>query len=214
MNEIRNLLGRSNTSIYRQVLLVIAFLLAGNITVNTLHAADNQEHRAPESDKGFRRSFHLIELPDVTLTDMNGTQVSLSSELGNDKPLMVNFIFTSCPSICPILSAMFSQAQNHLGSDLDTIRMVSISIDPEHDTPEELRKYAETFHAGPQWHFLTGNLDDIIAVEKAFDVFRGNKMNHEPYTFIRAVNSDSWVRIDGFIGAADLATEYQRVTAN
>ncbi|MAF82590.1 MAG: SCO family protein [Gammaproteobacteria bacterium] len=214
MNEIRNLLGRSNIIIYRQVLLAIAFLLAGNITINTVYAAGNPEHRAPESEKGFRRTFHEIELPDVTLTDMNGTRVALGSELDDDKPLMVNFIFTSCPSICPVLSAMFSQAQNHLGPDLDTIRMVSISIDPEHDTPEELRKYAETFHAGPQWHFLTGNLDDIIAVEKAFDVFRGNKMNHEPYTFIRAVNSDSWVRIDGFIGAEDLAKEYQRVTAN
>ncbi|MBT76568.1 MAG: hypothetical protein CL798_00060, partial [Chromatiales bacterium] len=213
-NKIRNLLGHSNIIIYRQVLLAIIFLLAGNITINTLYAADHPEHRASESEKSFQRSFHLIEPPDVTLTDMNGTPVSLSSALDNDKPLMVNFIFTSCPSICPVLSAMFSQAQNHLGSDLETIRMVSISIDPEHDTPEELRKYAEKFHAGPQWHFLTGNLDDIIAVEKAFDIFRGNKMNHEPYTFIRAARSDSWLRIDGFVGAADLTNEYRRIVAN
>ena len=64
--------------------------------------------------------------------------------------------------------------------------MVSISIDPEYDTPEALNAYARRFDAGPQWEFLTGSLDDSIAVQKAFDADRGDKMNHAPLTLFRA----------------------------
>jgi protein SCO1/2 len=87
--------------------------------------------------------------------------------------------------------------------------MVSISIDPEHDTPEALSAYAGRFGAGPQWEFLTGSLDDSIAVQRAFDADRGDKMNHAPMTLFRATPESQWVRYEGFATAADLAKEYR-----
>ncbi len=116
-------------------------------------------------------------IPDVKLLDPNRARVSLRSQL-DDKPVILNFIFTSCGAICPVMSTTFSQVQKALGPERNAVRMVSISIDPEHDTPEALKIYARQYGAGPQWQMLTGSLDDSIAVQRAFNVYRGDKMGH------------------------------------
>jgi protein SCO1/2 len=72
-----------------------------------------------------------------------------------------------------------------------------------------LREYAERYKAGPQWRFLTGDLDDSIAVQKAFDVYRGNKMSHEPTTLLRVSQDGPWVRLDGIASAAQIVAEYR-----
>jgi protein SCO1/2 len=125
--------------------------------------------------------------------------------------VLLQFIFTTCPTVCPVMSGTFSAAQEKLGADLARVRMISISIDPEQDTPERLREYARRFKAGRQWLFLTGNLDDIVAVQKSFDAYRGNKMRHEPLTFLRAAHGKTWVRLDGLMSAAQLVAEYRRL---
>ena len=88
---------------------------------------------------------------------------------------------------------------------------MSFSIDPEHDTPARLSEYAKRFNAGPQWDFYTGDIDDIIGVQKDFDVYRGNKMNHEPTTLMRKSKADAWVRIDGLASGKDIVKEYRQL---
>ena len=143
------------------------------------------QHRAMMAQKGYQRSEHAYPLKDYALVDMAGEETSLLQELDTDRPVMVNFIFTTCTTICPVMSAVFAQVQKELGPESTDVRMISVSIDPEYDTPERLRDYAKRYGAGPQWQFLTGDPDDIIAVQKAFDVYRGNKMSHEPTTLLR-----------------------------
>jgi protein SCO1/2 len=133
--------------------------------------------------------------------------------LKHDGPVLLQFIFTTCPTICPVMSGAFSAAQGKLGADAARVRMVSISIDPEQDTPERLREYARKFKAGPQWLFLTGDLDAVVSVQKSFDAYRGAKMRHEPLTFMRAAPGKPWVRLDGLMSAAQLVAEYRRLTS-
>jgi protein SCO1/2 len=76
--------------------------------------------------------------------------------------------------------------------------MVSVSIDPEEDTPARLTEYAKRFGAGAQWSFYTGSVESSIAVQRAFDVYRGDKMNHSPVTLFRPAPGRAWVRLDGF----------------
>jgi protein SCO1/2 len=102
------------------------------------------------------------------------------------------------------MSATFEQVQRELGEDAGKVLMVSVSIDPEQDTPSALAAYAKRFHAGPQWTFLTGSLEDSIAVQKAFDAYRGDKMNHAPLTLLRGAPDAAWIRFDGFATAGDL----------
>jgi protein SCO1 len=170
-------------------------------------AADLHQHQQEPGSAGIKRSLANYRLPDVTLVDQNGKPVSLREILSANEPVMLNFIFTTCRGICPVMSATFAQVQNDLGRDAGRIRMFSISIDPEQDTPPVLAAYAERFHAGPQWAFLTGTLEDGVAVQKSFDAYRGEKMGHTPLTLMRAAPDAQWVRYDGFASAADLSNE-------
>ena len=176
--------------------------------------AGHEHHHMP-SPPGYQRSLASYSVPDVTLLDQHGQRVSLPELLESGKePVMLNFIFTTCTAICPMMTAIFAQVQTQLGSDAGRVRMVSVSIDPEHDTPTELAAYAARFGAGPQWVFLTGSLDDSIAVQQAFDAYRGDKMNHTPLTLFRAASATQWVRYDGFADAADLTKEYRGMLAD
>lgn len=175
-------------------------------------ADPHAHHRAMLMQQAaFQRSVHRYRLPDAKLIGTDGKETTLLEVLGGGKPVMVNFIFTTCTTICPVLSATFSQVQGELGADRDAVRMISISIDPEEDTPDRLSAYAERYHAGPQWRFFTGRLDDIIAIQKAFDVYRGNKMSHEPAILLRGDADSPWVRLDGFASAADVVKEYEQL---
>ena len=171
-------------------------------------ADPHAHHRHMMESKTYSRSEHDYQLPDVELVNMAAENTSLLDEVNSGKPVMVNFIFTTCTTICPLMSATFSQVQSELGAESDALRMISFSIDPDQDTPERLREYAGRFKAGPQWQFLTGSLENSVAVQKAFEVYRGNKMNHEPTTLMKAADSDTWVRIDGLARAADIVAEY------
>jgi protein SCO1/2 len=91
--------------------------------------------------------------------------------------------------------------------------MISVSIDPEEDTPPRLREYAKKFSAGPQWQHYTGTVAASVAMQKAFNAYRGDKMNHDPLTLMRAAPGKPWVRVDGFASAADLQGQYQAMTA-
>ena len=170
-------------------------------------------HQHMMQRKDYSRSEYTYVLPDLPLVAADGEKTSLLDEVNTGEPVMLNFIFTTCTTICPVLSASFSQVQQQLGAERDQVRMVSITIDPEHDTPARLRAYAARYHAGSQWQFLTGNLDDIMSIQKAFGAFRGTKVNHEPFTFLRATPASPWVRLDGLASASDIVKEYRQLVA-
>ncbi|MBK8638824.1 MAG: SCO family protein [Chromatiaceae bacterium] len=164
----------------------------------------HHHHPAPAS---VSRSQAHYSIPDVTLVDQEGRPVILRDLLNTDKPILANFIFTTCTAICPAMSATFQQVGRELAGDRDQVMMVSFSIDPEQDNPSALAHYAERFDAGPQWVLLTGSLEDSIRVQKAFDAYRGDKMNHAPLSLLRIGHGENWVRFDGFASATDLVTE-------
>lgn len=170
-------------------------------------AHESAEHRHTLS-KDVKVSLVDYKVPDLTLVRDDGTRVKLPRELDDGRPVVMNFVYTTCPGICPIMSAMFSEFQDRLGAERSRVHMVSISIDPEQDTPARLREYATKFSAGPQWQHYTGTVADSIAVQKAFGVYRGDKMSHDPLTLMRSEPGKPWVRIDGFATAVDLVSQY------
>jgi cytochrome oxidase Cu insertion factor (SCO1/SenC/PrrC family) len=159
------------------------------------------------------RSNAEYRIPPVTLLRDDGKSVSLTTELDDGRVSVVNFVFTACTTICPVMSQTFSQLQNRLGSERDKVHMLSISIDPEQDRPARLSEYARKVHAGPGWRHYTGTAEAIVAVQRAFDAYRGDKMNHTPVTFLRAAPGGRWVRIDGFASADELAREVHTLLA-
>ena len=194
--------------------LSLAPCVPGAIAAESMH--DHHHHHAMSAAQdGYVRSQVDYTVPDVKLVNAEGATVPLRSELAEqDKPVILNFIFNTCGAICPVMSATFSQVQESLGEARDAVRMVSISIDPEQDTPDALKAYAGKYGAGPQWQMLTGSLDDSIAVQRAFGVYRGDKMSHQPATFLRAAPGQPWVRLEGFASAADILREYRQLRSN
>lgn len=174
---------------------------------------EHAQHMQMMQRQGYDRSTHDYALSNFALVDMHGKATTLAQELDTPMPVLLNFIYTTCTSICPVLSATFSQVQRDMGSEVQHVRMISITIDPEQDTPAQLRNYAERFHAGPQWRFLTGELDNIIAVQKVFDIYRGSKANHEPITLLRASGASEWVRVEGLASAAEIMKEFNALAS-
>ena len=163
----------------------------------------------PADAPRFTRTEVAIELPDVTLIDQYGREVSFRRELLGDKPVFVEFIFATCTTICPVLSAGFVSMQRKLGDDRRKVLLVSITIDPEHDGPEELRKYLDRYGGKSGWDFFTGTREDIDLVMRAFDAYVADKMSHRPVTFIHGPGRDQWISIDGFAGSKDLMKELE-----
>ena len=194
--------------------LVALPVLLRLLVVDPAHAHEEGDHsqHGAMAPGPLKRSMARYEVPDVTLTDANGKAVALRAALAEDAPLMLNFIFTSCTTICPVMSGVFSQVQSRFAQTGKRVRMISISIDPEHDTPERLMAYAKNFSAGPDWLMLTGRLGDSVAIQHAFDAYRGDKMNHEPITYLRAGKSQPWLRLEGLASADELVKEYNGLT--
>ena len=153
-------------------------------------------------------------IPDVTLVREDGKSVSLPKELNDGRPVVLTFIFTTCKMVCPVVSHTLSQLQDKLGPDRDKIRIASISIDPEQDTPQVLAAYAKKYDAGPEWHHYTGTVEASITAQRAFDDYRGDKMNHNPVTFLRSAPGKPWVRLEGFATAKDLLKEVRPMIAS
>src|SRR5579871_6938478 len=149
-------------------------------------------------------------IPPVRLVREDGKVVSLADELNDGRPVVLNFIYTTCSSICPLMSQVFAEFQRQLGAESDRVHLMSISVDPEEDTPARLRDYARKFHAGPGWQHYTGTLEASLTAQQAFSVWRGDKMSHAPVTFMRVAPDQPWLRIDGFATAEQLVAQYHR----
>jgi protein SCO1/2 len=103
--------------------------------------------------------------PDVPLVTQEGKTVRFYADLVRDRFVVVNFVFTRCTKSCPLETANLARVQKLLGDRVGRdVFMYSISLDPEHDTPEVLAEYARKFHAGPGWLFLTGRRADVDLV--------------------------------------------------
>jgi len=157
------------------------------------------------------RATVTYQVPEIRLVRQDGRAVSLPHELDDGRPVLLNFIFTTCSSICPLASRTFEEFQSKLGPDAARVHLMSISIDPEQDTPARLSEYAQKFHAGAGWQYYTGTVDASIAAQRAFDVYRGEKMSHTAVTLMRAAPGKRWLRIEGFVTPDELVGELRKL---
>jgi protein SCO1/2 len=194
--------------------LALALALAAG-TPAAAEAHDQHEHCASAAStlKRATRSTADYAVPDVKLVRDDGKKVSLAEELDDGRAVALQFIFTTCTTICPVMAQTFARLEEELGDDRGRVHLVSISIDPEQDTPARLREYSARFHARPEWRFYTGTVQASVGVQRAFNAYLGDKMNHTPTTFLRAAPGRPWVRIDGFASASELARELHELVA-
>ena len=133
----------------------------------------------------------LGTVPAFSLTERHGTTVTAAVLAGH--VWVADFVFTRCPDICPVLSTRMAALQDKLRGGDPPVRLVSISVDPVHDTPEALAAYADHYHAGPDWLFLTGSRDAVAALLR--DGFRVAFSDEGPATS-PITHSDRFVLVD------------------
>ncbi len=141
--------------------------------------------------------------PGFALSSQDGKPVSLAALRG--KVVVVAFIFTGCSSICPLLTQKMVQVQDALGADFGTkVAFVSITLDPEHDTPQALQDYARAWGAKRAgWSFLTGPPETVAEVTRQYGVFAAQKqdgggIDHTQLTSI--VDAEGALRVQ-YLGA-------------
>jgi protein SCO1/2 len=174
----------------------------------------HHHHQAADSATQIKRSEANYAVPDLALVRQDGSKAAFPAELDDGRPVMLNFIYTSCTAICPVTAQVFRQVQDKLGGDSQKVHMVSISIDPEYDTPKRLADFARKYGAGQQWTFYSGTAAASVAVQKAFEAYRGDKMNHTAVTYLRPAPGKPWLRLDGMVAPDDLVAEYRRLMTN
>ena len=144
------------------------------ISLMLCFSAAGCRQRANQIDEkgGFVMNDFSDCLPDITLIDQYGQKISLSSLRG--KPVLFDFIYTTCPGPCLLLTSRMKAIAIQLGPALGKeARIVSITVDPEHDHPKQLLAYAKEFGADVKgWSFLTGTSKQIDQVMTRFNLFR------------------------------------------
>ncbi|MEO5928629.1 MAG: SCO family protein [Candidatus Kapaibacterium sp.] len=146
-----------------------------------------------------------VEFPDVTLLDQNGDRRRVR-DLVAGKVVVMNFIFTTCTTICPPMGANFVKLKGMLGDRVGKdVVMISVSIDPTTDTPARLKAWSEKFNGGAGWTLLTGEKRDVDNLLKKLKVFSPVKEEHAPIVLIGKEGSGNWIRANGLASPDKLA---------
>ncbi len=140
-----------------------------------------------------------VDVPDVELVDQDGKPVRLRELLSGNRTVIADFVFTTCTTVCPVLSGILSRMQpklgDHLGKD---VLMVSVTLDPARDTPAKLKAYAKRWKAGPGWVWLTGSKDVVEKVLRGMGAYTPNFTDHPPMVLVGDARTGSWTRYNGF----------------
>jgi cytochrome oxidase Cu insertion factor (SCO1/SenC/PrrC family) len=145
-----------------------------------------------------------VAVPDVSVLDQNGRKLRFHADLIKGRTVAVDFIYTACSTVCSPLTATLRQVQKELAKQGKDVQLISVSVDPETDTPAVLREYASRFEAAPGWTFVTGKQADIDRILKAFGVAIERKEEHTPIVFIGNDGAGRWTRAYGLAPAASI----------
>jgi len=148
----------------------------------------------------------MKKVPNVKLINQNGEEVKFY-DLIKGKVVALNFVFTTCTTICPPMGANFVHLKKLMKDRVESseLVMLTISIDPATDTPERLKAWSEKFEPGEGWTLLTGKPKDINSLLKKLEVYSALKEEHAPIVLLGKEGEDNWVRANGLADPAELA---------
>ena len=156
------------------------------------------------SETNAAASISSSRIPDVKVYDQHGNPKNFYTDLVKGKTVAINFVFTTCTTICPPLTATFRRVQQGLGERALDVQLISISVDPTTDTSERLRDFAAKFKAGPGWTFVTGDRAGIDSLLQALGAAVADKNDHTPLVLIGNDVAGYWTRAYGLSAPASL----------
>lgn len=196
--------------------LAMAWALAAGAGLSVAaFAHDKAAHGASAARETSARPVGVqLRLPDTRLVDQDGREVRLASDVLGKRVAVVSFVYTTCTTVCPVLSATMSQLQRRLEGRLgEKVRLVSITVDPQRDTPARLKEFSGLHGAGEHWRWLTGRKSDVDAVLKAFGTFTPNPEDHPSVTMIGDAEGRRWTRLYGFPSVEEVLAQVEHALA-
>ena len=158
-----------------------------------------EQHKTAEAPGEVQVKPTTVRLHDLDLLDQDGTRMKFKTDVVKDRLVVIDTIYTTCPVVCPILSATFANVQQSLGDRLGKdVFLISISVDPATDVPPRLKAYAERWEAKPGWLFLTGQKNTVDRVLQGLGVYSVNYTDHPPTILVGDNRRGEWTRFYGF----------------
>jgi protein SCO1 len=194
--------------------LALALLLAGSGLTAPAAAQEghdhhqHHQHQAPPAQDTETRAEAVshLNIPDVSVVDQDGKPVHFYSDLVKDRVVAVNFVFTTCTTICPPMGANFARLQKILGDRTGReVHLISVSVDPTTDTPERMKAWGRKFGAGPGWTLVTGSKEEVTRLLKALGVYTANINDHSPLVLVGNDARHQWTRAYGLAAPAKIA---------
>lgn len=180
--------------------------MALRLVADQASSSTQPANQSPAALPVAEASITPARIPDIRVSDQNGKRLSFYSDLVKGKTVAINFIFTTCTTICPPLTATFRRVQLDLNAQAVPATLISISVDPVTDTPERLRDFAGKFKAGPGWTFVTGDKTEIDSLLRALGVAVADKNDHTPMILVGNDATGYWTRSYGLSSPAALVT--------
>jgi protein SCO1 len=141
--------------------------------------------------------------PNLPVVTQDGKDVQFYDDLIKGKIVVISFIYTSCPDICPLTTARLAQVEEKLGEMVGRdIFFISMTVDPENDSPARLKAFADAFHVGPGWQFVTGKPEDIRAINAKLGDRSRNLNDHRNEIVLGNDATGEWTR-DNVMGDID-----------
>jgi protein SCO1/2 len=176
-------------------MLIFAGLNPPRVMAGSGHTGDHSGHAMPTPVAAPEGEEVEIELLDLALVDQDGRKVRFKSDVIGDRLVIIDTFYTTCDTICPILSALFVNLQHKLGSRLGRdVVLVSISVDPGTDIPARIKKYAARYGARPGWIFLTGGKRNVDRVLRGIGAYVRDYTQHAPAILVGDGRHGGWTR--------------------
>jgi protein SCO1/2 len=181
-------------------------------SVAVAQESDPHAHHRMQAKKSESKQDYL-SLPDTELVTQYGEHRRFNSEIVDGRIVVIDFIYTTCTTVCPVLSATLRQVQRQLekrgGSE---VLLVSITVDPVRDTPARLKAYADKFHVGDNWLWLTGDKQAVDGVLKQLGAYSPNYTDHPSMVLVGDAAKGDWARYLGFPSADQIITKVEELT--
>lgn len=155
-----------------------------------------------------------LQIPNTPVYDQSGRQLNFYTDLVKGRTVAINFIFTTCTTICPPLAATFRKVQQQMGERIGRdIQLISVSVDPTTDVPERMNSFLRKFNAGPGWSFVSGSKPEIDLLLKSLGAYVTDKNEHTPMVLVGNDVAGYWTRAYGLAAPTEIVKVINEVAA-
>ena len=198
--------------------IMLAATLAAAALLGEMRAAAGHDEHHHATSAHARPQAARVTLQDVQLVDVDGQAVRFKSEAVGNRIVIIDFIYTSCTTICPVTSAVFAEVQKRLIERLGEqfgrdVKLVTLTVDPATDTPERLKDYAGNFGSPAGWLWLTGDKPKVAKVLAGLGAYAADFTRHSGAVLVGDARTGDWTRFYGIPNAPDIVDRAEQLLA-